>query len=208
MTVRVTENLRQQIKQGISILGREGVIAYPTDTIYGVGAGIQYTDAIERIYSIKERPINMALPVLLSHISRIEQVASYVPAVAWQLALRFMPGALTLVLYKSSYVPDIVTAGGDTVAVRVPAHFVPITLSAGIGMPIVGTSANLSSHPGALSAEEVTLQLGEKIDLVIDGGRCIGGIESTVVDVTGQKPVILREGAISREILQKVCDID
>ena len=103
--------------------------------------------------------------------------------------------------------PDIVTAGGTTVAVRIPAHPVPIALVEGLGMPVLGTSANQSGKPSALTADEVYSQLGDKIDLVIDGGRCPGGRESTIVDVTGETPVILREGAIPVAELERASGI-
>ena len=105
----------------------------------------------------------------------------------------------------SRAVPAIVTGGGDTVAVRIPDHPVPVALIRGLGVPIVGTSANLSGRPSPLTAGEVENQLGKMIDLIVDGGRCSGGRESTIVDVTGEIPVILREGAISREQLERVC---
>jgi len=114
---------------------------------------------------------------------------------------------LTIVLPRSKSVPDTVTAGGTTVAVRIPAHPVPVALVEGLGMPIVGTSANLSGQPSALTADEVYSQFGGEIDLVIDGGRCSGGRESTIVDVTGETPVVLREGAISKAELKQVCEI-
>ena len=207
MVIKLPSDIKQQVKRGISILGRGGIVAFPTDTIYGLGAGANLRQAVERVYRVKERPSNMALPLLLADISQISEVASYVPPVAWLLARNFLPGALTLVLLRSSAVSDIVTAGGMTVAVRVPAHPVPIALAKGVGTPIVGTSANLSGKPGLLTADEVCSQFGDKIDLVIDGGRCSGDKESTVVDVTQGTPVVLREGAISREELKQVCGI-
>jgi L-threonylcarbamoyladenylate synthase len=147
----------------------------------------------------------MPLPLLLADVSQITEVAESVPPTAWVLINRFLPGALTLVLYKSSSVPGIITGGGATVAVRIPAHPVPIALVEGLGAPIVGTSANLSGKPSPLTAEEVYSQLGDRVDLIIDGGRCPGGKESTVIDVTDKIPVVLREGAISREELKQVC---
>jgi len=181
------------------------VVAFPTDTVYGLGACADLRRAVERVYQIKERPWSKALPLLLAHVSQISKVAYPVPEIAWLLADNFLPGALTLVLHKSGSVLDIVAGDGVTVAVRVPAHPVPIALIEGLGSPIVGTSANLSGKPSSLTADEVNAQFGNKIDLVIDGGRCPGGKESTVVDVTGETPVILREGAISKEALKRVC---
>ena len=146
----------------------------------------------------------MALPLLLADISQITEVAESVPPVAWQLIHNFLPGALTLVLPKSESVPDIITAGGETIAVRIPDHPIPIALIRGLGTPLVGTSANLSGRSSPLTAAEVYSQFGDKIDLIIDGGRCSGSRESTVVDVTGETPVVLREGALSIEELKQV----
>jgi len=205
MLANLPLDIQQQIDRGISILKRGGIVAFPTDTVYGLGACANLYQAVERVYQVKERPRNMALPLLLAHTLQISEVAEPVPPIAWLLVNSFLPGALTLVLHKSNSVPDIITGGGITVAVRIPAHPIPIALADGLGMPIVGTSANLSGKPSVLTADEVYSQFGDKIDLVVDGGRCPGGRESTIVDVTGETPVVLREGAISREELKRVC---
>jgi len=207
MLNKLPPDIQEQVERGISILKQGGVVAFPTDTVYGLGACANISQAVERVYRIKERPRDMALPLLLADISRISEVAEPVPQVAWLLARNFLPGALTIVLPCSSSVSDIITAGSGTVAVRVPAHPIPVALAQGLGFPVVGTSANLSGKPSSLTADEVYSQFGDKIDLVIDGGRCPGGRESTVVDVTGETPVVLREGAISREELKRVCKI-
>ena len=207
MSGKLPEHIQQQVEKGISILKRGGLVAFPTDTVYGLGASANIRQAVERVYQVKKRPLNMALPLLLASVAQIAEVADSVPQVAWLLAHNFLPGALTLVLYKSKSIPDIVTAGGTTVAVRVPAHPIPIALVEGLGAPIVGTSANLSGKPSSLTADEVYAQFGNLIDLVIDGGKCSGGIESTIVDVTGEIPVVLRDGAISRKELRRVCEV-
>jgi len=198
-------DIQQQVEKGISILRQGGLVAFPTDTVYGLGACASIPQAVERVYKVKERPQNMALPLLLADASQIARLAEPVPPVAWLLINKFLPGALTLVLSRSNSVPDILTAGEATIAVRVPAHPIPVALVEGLGTPIVGTSANLSGHPSPLTADEVYSQLGDKVELIIDGGRCPGGKESTIVDVTGDIPVVLREGAISREELEQVC---
>lgn len=197
-------DIQQQVEKGISVLKQGGLVAYPTDTVYGLGASMQITRAIERIFEVKARPRDMALPLLLSSVSQISEVTDHIPPVAWLLINRFLPGALTIILPKSSSVPDIVTAGGKTVGIRIPAHPVPIALIEGVGAPIVGTSANLSSLPSPLTADDVSSQLGNKIDLIINRGRCPGK-ESTIVDVTGERPIIVREGAISKEEIERVC---
>ncbi len=205
MLAKIPVDVRRQVARGISILKRGGLVAFPTDTVYGLGACADLVLAVEQVYVVKQRPQNMALPLLLAHTSQISAVAHPVPEIAWLLAGHFLPGALTLVLCRSSSVPDIITAGAETVAVRVPAHPVPLALIEGVGVPIVGTSANLSGQPSLLTADEVRAQFGDKIALIIDGGRCPGGGESTIVDVTGERPVVLREGKIAIEELQRVC---
>ncbi len=198
---KLSLSLQKQVEQAISVLKQGGVAAFPTDTVYGVGAAINIEKAVAKVYQIKGRPLSRALPILLADKSQIAEVAKVVPPLAWLLADKFLPGALTIVLPKAESIPDIVTGGGNTVAVRIPAHPVPIALVRGLGVPIAGTSANLSGQPSALTSQEAHIQLDNKVDMIIDGGRCPGGQESTLVDLTGETPVILREGAISREEL-------
>jgi len=200
-----TLDIQKQVEMGISVLRQGGLVAFPTDTVYGLGAGVNIPQAVERVYRIKERPSNMALPLLLADIAQISEFAEPVAPIAWLLADFFLPVAMTIVLPKARSVPDAITAGGKTVAIRIPAHPVPVALVRGLGVPIVGTSANLSGKPSALTADEVYSQFGDKIDLVIDGGKCPTGRESTIVDITGEVPVILRQGAISEKELRQAC---
>lgn len=193
-----------QVEQAINVLKRGGIVAFPTDTVYGLGASALDDDAVARVYEAKRRPRHLALPLLLSHISQIESVAQFVPEIAWRLAERFFPGALTLVLYKAPEVSSVVTGGGNKVALRVPNHPVPIALIQGLGTPITGTSANITEGPSLLTAEEVRRQMGDRVDFIIDGD-CPGGMDSTVLDVTGVMPRILREGAISRDEINRFC---
>jgi L-threonylcarbamoyladenylate synthase len=202
MQNKLLSSIQKQVEQAVFILKEGGIVAFPTDTVYGLGAAVSLPRAVERVYEVKERPKNMPLPLLLADKSQIGEVAEPVPPIAWLLAEKFLPGGLTMVLFKSRAVPDTVSGGGKTVAIRVPDHPVPIALIKGVGTPIVGTSANLSGKPSALTAEEVYTQLDGKVDLIIGGGRCPGGRESTVVDLTGETPLVLREGAISREELK------
>jgi L-threonylcarbamoyladenylate synthase len=199
--------MEQQVKKAIHILKKGGIVAYPTDTVYGLGANALDEAAVRRVFAAKRRPHHLAIPILLASISQIDEVARDIPITAWRLAERFLPGGLTLVLYKSPAIPDAVTAGDNKIAVRVPAHPIPIALIEGIGDPITGTSANLSGNPNPVTAEEVRLQLGEHVDLIIDGGRCQGEVASTVIDLTGEHPMILREGIVSREEIEKVCKL-
>jgi len=197
-------DMEKQIKQAINILKNGGVVAYPTDTVYGLGACMTDINAVDRIFQVKGRPKGMALPVLLADKKQIAEIVTAVTPSAKRLADEFFPGALTIILPKSANVPGIITGGGRTIAFRIPNHPVPLALVNGLGKPIVGTSANLSGQPSALTAAEVRTQIGDKIDMVIDGGKCPGGIESTIVDLSGEKPVIRRQGAITIEKLRKI----
>ncbi len=197
--------IEKQISRAVAILKKGGIVAFPTDTVYGLGADPLNARAVDRIYKVKGRPYNLPLPLLLAEKSDLLKVAAVVPGIAWQLAERFLPGGLTLVLRKSPWVPGSVTAGGDTIAVRIPDHPITIALIRGLGTPIVGTSANLSGRPSPVTAAEVREQLGDEVALIIDGGRCPGGTESTVLDISGKVPVLIREGAIPRAELEKIC---
>ena len=203
-TTDLSSQVAAQVERAVEILKRGGIVAYPTDTVYGLGGDVFNIGAIKRIYAVKQRPETMPLPVLLADSSKLQDIAM-VPEMAWRLIERFWPGGLTLVLPKRDTLPAIITAGGDKIAVRVPAHDVPLRLIRGLGRPIVGTSANISGKPSPLTAAEVVVQLDGKVDLIIDGGRCRGGVESTVVDVTGESPVILRAGIIPEADINKAC---
>jgi L-threonylcarbamoyladenylate synthase len=200
-------SVQGQIDQAIEIIRAGGVVAFPTDTVYGLGAGAYLEEGIKEIFRIKNRPLEMALPILLADVSQIHEVAKDVPAYGWRLIKTFFPGGLTLVVYRSKVVKDIITAGGDTVAIRVPDHPVPRALIKGCGMPIIGTSANVSRQPAVLSAEDVRRQLGDAVPLIIEAVRPPTGKESTVVDVTGEVAVILREGAVPRAEIEKVVEL-
>jgi L-threonylcarbamoyladenylate synthase len=200
----LSDKVQQQIDKGIEIIRKGGVVAFPTDTVYGLGAGAYIESAIECIFKVKQRPPEMALPLLIASVAQIHEVALDVPAYGWRLIKEFFPGGLTLVVFRGRVVKNIITGGGDTVAIRMPDHPVPLALIRGSGMPIVGTSANISGKSNPLTIDGVREQIGDKVDLVIEGGPAPKGAESTVVDVTGPLPVVLRVGAISREQLESV----
>ena len=181
------------------ILAEGGLVAFPTDTVYGVGAHAFQPDAVERIYVAKIRPRDKAIPILLARADDLVLVAEGITETAWLLAERFWPGGLTLVLPKKAKVPDVVSAGGPTVAVRVPDHPVFLALVAALGAPLAATSANLSGRPSLITAQDVEAELGGRIELILDGGACAGGVPSTVLDLTTDPPTILRAGAIVEE---------
>lgn len=193
--------LARQVEEGARILLEGGVIAFPTDTVYGLGADVLQEEAVKRIYRIKQRPLNIPLPVLLSSQDQLSIVASYVPDNARVLMKHFWPGGLTLVLPAVDSFRSRVVAGGLTVAVRIPNHDVTLALIERVGKPLVGTSANIYSQPSARTADEVRRQLADRIDYIVDSGQCPGGQESTVVDVTGPLPRILRQGAVPPDLI-------
>ena len=194
--------MQKQIKAAVDVLGNGGVAAIPTDTLYGLAACAFDKSATLKVYELKGRPDGMALPLLLSDAEDARQCAVEVPEKALPLMERFWPGALTLVLRKSAAVPDVVTAGLDTVALRVPDHPVARAIAEGLGAPITGTSANLSGRPGLTSAEAVRAEFGDTIDFVLDGGDAPGGVASTILDMSGDEPRVLREGAVSWEEIE------
>jgi L-threonylcarbamoyladenylate synthase len=193
---------QREIEKGVRILQKGGVIAFPTDTVYGLGADVFNTTAVERVYEIKNRPKNQQFPLLIADAKQLTTLAEPIPEITWLLAGRFWPGGLTLVLSKKDSLPAYI-ASGPTVAVRVPNHPVCLALIEGLGNPITGTSANTSGQPAALTAAEVGQQLVGKIDLIINGGKCPGGKESTIVDITRLPPTILRHGIIPSHEIDK-----
>ena len=194
--------LQREIEKGVEILRIGGVIAFPTDTVYGLGADAFNATAVERIYEIKTRPRHQQLPLLITDVEQLTTLANPIPEIAWFLTRHFWPGGLTLVLAKTDSVPAHL-ASGPTIAVRVPNHSACLAIIQHLGNPIIGTSANISGQPAALTAEEVGQQLGGKIDFIINGGKCPGGKESTVVDVTHESPIILRQGILSSYEIDK-----
>jgi L-threonylcarbamoyladenylate synthase len=177
---------------------REGqVVAFPTDTVYGLGAGAFQPEAVERLFVVKDRPAGAAIPLLLPGAEGLDVACVEVPSLAWQLAGRFWPGALTLVLRRSRAIPDMVTAGRPTVAVRVPDHPLVRDLCRGLGSPLAATSANLHGQPASVDADEVMGALAGRIPLILDGGRCPVRAASTIVDLTVTPPAILRAGPVT-----------
>ena len=170
--------------------------AIPTDTLYGLAADAFNAEAIERVFAIKERPEGMALPVLLADVEQLPSVVSFVPDAVGRLADAYWPGPLTLILERNEALPPRLTAGGATVAVRVPAHPAPRELARMLGRPVTGTSANISGAPDPKTPDELREQVGERVDCLIEEGPAPAGTASTIVDLSGEEPRLVREGAI------------
>lgn len=184
---------------------RQGLlVAFPTETVYGLGANALDAAAVRRIFAAKGRPSADPLIVHVSSLDDVRGIVARLPEVALPLAAAFWPGPLTLVLPRAAHVPREVTAGLDTVAVRVPAHPVARALIAAAAIPVAAPSANLFSRPSPTTAAHVLDDLRNRIDIVIDGGPTSVGVESTVLDLTGGAPTILRPGAVTEAMLRRI----
>lgn len=191
-----------------TLLRKGGVIAFPTDTLYGLAASVYNHDAVARVFAIKGRPAGQGLPVLIGSMVQIEEIAMNVSDDALALAQRFWPGPLTLVLKRRPELPSEVSGGLDTVAVRQPDHAASLQLIELSGTPITGTSANLSGGRQPVNAEEVIRQIGDLVDAVLDDGPCVVGEPSTIVDATVTPCRVIRAGAVTLEQLRSVCQVD
>lgn len=189
------------LDRAVELLQRGELVAFPTDTVYGLGAHAFLEAAVLRLYVVKDRPADMPIPLLLPDAGAMTSVCTAIPPLAWQLAERFWPGGLSLVLRRSALVPDAVTAGQPTVAVRVPDHPAVRELCWRLGAPLAATSANLHSQPPPVTAAGVESSLGGRVALILDGGPCQGGVASTVLDLTKFPPAILRPGPVTAEHL-------
>ena len=189
----------EALKSALDVLLSGGLVAFPTDTVYGVGALAFDEKAVESIYTAKQRPVEKAIPVLIGDTVDLSQVAEEIPVIAATLIARFWPGPLTVLVPKKASLPRVVSAT-STVGVRVPDHDVARALLRLAG-PMAVTSANRSSQPSPTTADEVLAQLDGRIAMIVDGGKTPGGVPSTLVDCSGDEIKILREGPISRERL-------
>lgn len=192
------------IARAATCLRTGGLVAFPTETVYGLGAHALDRDALRRLFEAKGRPATDPVIVHVDSIDRVAPLVLEVPDIARTLAARFWPGPLTLVMRRSTLVPDEVTAGLDTVAVRVPAHPVAAALLIAAALPVAAPSANLFSRPSPTQASHVLDDLDGRIDLILDGGPTVFGIESTVLDLSHDAPRILRPGATTLEMLREV----
>ena len=197
-------NDTEAFAHAVRLLRAGRVIAFPTDTVYGVGASGFNERAIEQLFVVKTRERGKAIPYLLADAKDLLAVAHEVPSAAHVLAEKFWPGALTLVVPASARVPKVLIAGGDTIAVRVPNHPTTRALIDSLGSPLAATSANISGERDPGNAQEVFAQLNGRIPMILDGGATRVNIPSTVVDVTVTPPKVLRVGPISIDEIHKV----
>ena len=192
------------IDRAVEVLRAGGLVAFPTETVYGLGADASNDEALKKIYAAKGRPRDHPLIVHVLDLEAAGAWAREVPHAAQLLAARFWPGPLTLILERAAHVSDLVTGGQDTIALRVPSHAIARALIEGFGGGIAAPSANRYGRVSATTAEHVRNELGGSVDCVLDGGACDVGIESTIVDLSGARPALLRPGNITARELEAV----
>jgi len=201
LTERLTSS---QLQYAADLLKQGKLVAFPTETVYGLGASLFLPEAILAIFKAKGRPSDNPLIAHVSGIEQVSEIAREIPPLFYHLAEAFCPGPLTFVLKKHPRVPSIVSGGLDSIAIRIPAHSIAQILIELVGTPLVAPSANLSGKPSSTSAQHVLEDFEGKIAAVIDGGETEIGIESTVISLLGEMPVLLRPGVISQEEIERV----
>jgi len=203
LRIKVNElNLAQVLHYTADMLKKGGIIAYPTETFYGLGAKFDMEDSLKKLYDIKQRPEEKAMPLIIGNKELLTVITASMNKTAVSLMDRFWPGPLTLIFPAKENLSEYITAGTHKVAVRIPGESFALYLAITASFPITATSANLSGTSPAQDAETVIRYFGDKIDLIIDGGTTSGGLPSTIVDVTGDEIKLLREGAVKKELLK------
>jgi L-threonylcarbamoyladenylate synthase len=197
---------RDAIEEAATWIRNGGIVAVPTDTLYGLAADPFRADAIARVFAVKGRPAERALPLIAADAVQIQQHLGTLSPVGARLAGRFWPGPLTILVVAPPALARDVSGGTGTVGVRVPADAVVRAIAAACGRPITATSANISGEPATADPEEVERSFGDRIDLLIDTGRTRGGVPSTIVDITGPEPRLVRAGAIPWDEVQAWLD--
>lgn len=200
----------REVQRAVEVLWRGGLVAFPTETVYGLGADASSATAMARLYEVKRRPADHPVIVHFADARNAFEWAREVPDVARALAARFWPGPLTLILKRSHLAKDFITGGQDTVGVRVPSHPVANEMLTAFGGGVAAPSANRFGQVSPTTAAHVRADLGLDVDLVLDGGPSTVGIESTIVDLSGDAPVLLRPGAITKAQVEEVlgCEVE
>lgn len=204
---RILQIEESSLKDAKSIILNGGAVAFPTETVYGLGANALDTSAVNKIFEIKGRPNDNPLIVHVHKDFDISELVEEVPEYAKILADKFLPGPLTMVYKSKGKVSHAVSCGLNTLAIRIPSHEGAQQFLKYVGLPIAAPSANISKHVSPTSAQHVFFDLEGKIDIILDGGECAGGIESTVLDCTGEIPVVLRSGLITREMIESAVGV-
>ena len=207
LRIKVSEiNMAQVLLHTVETLANGDIVAYPTETFYGLGVKFDLEDSLKNLYEIKQRPKDKAMPLIIGNKELLPLITASVNNIALLLMDRFWPGPLTLILSAKENLSEYITAGTHKVAVRIPGESFALHLAKYANFPISATSANPSGIPPASDAETITRYFGDRIDLIIDGGPTSGELPSTIVDVTEREMKILREGMIKKDLLIHYAD--
>ena len=200
--VDTKENLEPGLRRAAEIILSGGLVAIPTESFYGLAVNVTDEEAIRRLFVIKRRRSEHSILILIPSVEVLDQYVAHVSKTAHQLIKQFWPGGLTMLFEAGPDISPLLTAGTGKIGVRLSSHPIPTALARTSGVPITGTSANISGQPACMTAEEVSQSLGEGVDLILDGGKTKGGTGSTILDLTVTPPKILREGMVDREELK------
>jgi len=195
-----------KLKEPAEILKSGKIVVFPTETVYGIGVNALNENAVKRLYEIKQRPKDKPISLLVSNIEMIEQVAKNITELEYAIIKEFFPGPLTIILNRNDNLSDLVTAGGNTIGVRMPANEIALKLIEYAGVPIAAPSANLSGKPSGTDLNEIMKWFKQGVEYFIDGGKSEIGVASTIVQVIDGVPHILREGTITKRQIEEICD--
>ena len=196
-----------KLKQPAKIIWNGGIVLFPTETVYGIGTNGLDSNAVKRLYEIKQRPLNKPISLLVNSLDMVNKVAENITDLEYALMKNFFPGPLTIILNKKSIVPDIVTANSGTVGVRMPANEIAIKLIECSGVPLATPSANISGKPSGTDLKDIMIDFNGKVDFFIDDGPSKIGLASTIVQVTNGVPHILRQGSITENEIMNVAHL-
>ena len=194
----------EKLKKPAQILKSGGIVVFPTETVYGIGVNSLDKTAIEKLYTVKNRPVNKPISLLISNIEMIENVAKDILPEEYALMKAFMPGPLTIILKKKDNISNLLTANTNTIGVRMPANEIALNLINYAGMPIATPSANISGKPSGTNIETIMKDFGNSVDVYIDGGESKLGLASTVVQIVNGIPNILRQGSITEKDIMEI----
>jgi L-threonylcarbamoyladenylate synthase len=201
------ESLKKGLKRAVKCLLSGGLVAFPTESFYGLAVDSTNETAIKRLFFVKKRRPDIPVLILIPSVGALNRFVKRIPSVANRLIEEFWPGALTLIFEADPDVSPLLTANTGKIGVRLSSHPIATALTKGLGLPITGTSANISGRPACRNAQEILSSFGRGVDLILDGGETEGEISSTVLDITVHPPQILREGMIQRSRLEKFISV-
>ena len=204
MYIDLKEKDFTKLEEPAQIIKNGGIVVFPTETVYGIGANALNAEAVKKIYEIKKRPLSKPITLLVNSIDMIKRVAKDITPFEYAIIKKFFPGPLTIILQKKDVIPDIVTSGGSTVGIRMPANEIALELINRAGVPLATPSAKISDKPSKTNIKDVMSDFPEGVDCFIDGGKSKIGVASTIVQVIDGVPHILRQGTITEEQINKL----